>query len=234
MRRVCLVILSASLVATLGCGRENYEKRQAKTMEKIRYDRRVGKNLMPAASEKKFTDLAIFLRPPKDEAPAKAGTLTVAEGQFDLEPSFIDKDGTTLQVLGRVKQPKKPPTKGAAPAPALPPRGEFNAEVIATLATTFGATDALAVTKLKDETKRGNRFKRLLFNANEKDIELYTIKQDNHEVALIFVYDPKLKATLSSKIQLCLETLAVGPKASRNFNGGASEEEADAGAPIPL
>ncbi len=237
MRRVWLVIASASLVATtlFGCGRENYEKRLSNTLTKLEYERRVKKNLMPAANEKKFTDLAIYLQTPKDEAQAKAGQLPVGEGQFDLDASFLDpKADAVLHVLARVKQPKKPPTKGAAPAPALPPRGDFNAEVINTLATQFGASDNLAITKFKEETKRGNRFKRLMFNANDKDVEVWSLKQDNHEVALIFVYDPKLKAALSSKVQLTLETFAVGPKATRNFSGGAAEEEADAGAPIPL
>ncbi len=232
MRRVCLVIISSALVAGLGCGRENYERRLSNTLTKLEYERRVNKNLMPAANEKKFTDLAIYLRAPKDQALAKAGQLPVAEGQFDLDASFLDpKVDSVLHVLARVKLPKKAPAKGAAPAPAPTTRGEFNSEVINTLATQFGASDNLAVAKFKDEAKRGNRFKRLMFNANEKEVEVWSLKQDNHDVALIFVYDPKLKAALSSKILLCLETFTVGPKATRALNGGV-EEEAEAAPPV--
>ena len=241
MRRVWLMIATATLVAFVGCGKKSYEERLAKTLEKLDYDRRLKKNLNEApASEKKFTDLGIYVRPPKDELLAKTGQLPVTEGQFDLDASFNDtKDNTALHILARVKMPKKPPTKGATPAPATPPRGAFDAEVISVLAGVFGSPDALQAPKFNAEktSKMGNSFKRLIFTTNEKDkeVKLYIYKQDAHDVALIFVYpsDPKAKGLMSSKIEYCLDSFATGEKAKRLYAGGAAEEE-EAVAPGPL
>jgi len=201
----------------------------------LEYDRRVKKNLMPASDDKRFKDLALWIQPPKEEVIAKTGQLPVAEGQFDLDASFNDKSDAALHVLARVKLPKKAATKGAAPAPPPVARGEFGRDVLGVLAGVFGSAEGLDNPKFADESKRGNRFKRLIFNANEKEVKVYTYKQDAHEVALIFVYDPKLRASLASKVDLCLETFAAGAKATRLQNGGA-EEEADGGggAPVPL
>jgi hypothetical protein len=105
------------LVAAIGCGRENYQKRIDAQLEKLRYDRRVEKSLMKPPTDKKFDDLSIFVRPPKEETQAKAGQLPVTEGQFDLDASFTDKSDSALHVLARVKMPKKAAAKGA-PAPA--------------------------------------------------------------------------------------------------------------------
>jgi hypothetical protein len=238
MRRVWVVIASAALVTCVGCGKKSYEERLAKTLEKLDYDRRVKKNLNEAPKDdKKFTDLALYVRPPKDEVLAKAGQLPISEGSFDLDASFIDaKDNTVLNVLARVKQPKKPATKGAPPVAAPPPRGPFDAEVLSVLATLFGSPEALQTPKFVEESRKGGtRFKRLIFSTNEKDkeVKLYIYKQDNHEVALIFVYDVKSKGLMASKIEYCLDTFAAGAKASRLYSGGAPEEE-ESGSPVPL
>jgi hypothetical protein len=231
MRRVWVVIATAALVAVVGCGRKSYEERLGKTLEKLEYDRRLKKNLMDPPSEKKFMDLAIYLRAPKEEALAKAGQLPVSEGQFELDASFNDKTDANLHVLARVKMPKKAPAKGAPPVAALPPRGEFVADVLGVLSNLFGSPEGLQTPKFSDESKKGNRFRRLIFAAGDKEVKLYTYKQDNHEVALIFVYDPKLKGLLATKIDLCLESFATGAKATRLYSGGAAEEDAEGGAP---
>jgi len=239
MRRVWVLIAVASVVTGIGCGRQNYEKRLQATLEKLDYDRRISKNLDPAPKdEKKFTDLTIYVRPPKGMALAKTGQLPVTEGQFDLDASFIDaKDASsTLHVLARVKLPKKPPTKGAAPVAAPPPRAEFVGEVLGVLSNVFNAPDALQTPKFSDEVrpKSGNRFKRLIFPANDKEVKLYTYKQGNHEVALTFVYDPKVKGAISSKIEYCLDAFAVGEKATRLYNGGTADEEEATGPAGPM
>ena len=239
MRRVWVVIAMAVLVAGsgVGCGRKSYEERLAKTLEKLDYDRRIRKNLMDAPKEeKKFTDLAIYVRAPKEEALTKAGQLPVSEGQFDLDASFNDaKDGSTMHILARVKLPKKPAAKGAPPVAAPPPRAEFVGEVLRVLSDVFGGPDALQSPKFTEEVrpKSGNRFKRLLFTANDKEVRLYTLKQANHDVALIFVYDPKNKGLMASKIEYCLDSFAIGEKASRLYQGGAADEDESA-PPVPL
>lgn len=235
MRRWCLLLLAPSLLAVAGCGRESYAKRLDATVERMKRERRIEKNLNPAPKgDKRFTELAIFVRPPKDEAAAKTGQLPVGEGQFDLDASFADpKADSKLHVLARVKLPKKPATKGAPPPPPPAARGDFPRDVLAVLAGEFGQVEGLTNPKFVDESKRGNRFKRLVVTANEKEVKLYTYKQDNHDVALVFVYDPKLRGVLNNKIDLCLETFAVGPKAGRNYNGDEPEEE-EAGAVVPM
>jgi hypothetical protein len=238
MRRVWLVIASAALVAGVGCGKKSYEERLGKTLEKLEYDKRVKKNLNEAPKEeKKFTDLAIYVRPPKDEVLAKAGQLPVTEGSFDLDASFNDtKDNTTLHILARVKMPKKPAAKGAPAVATPPPRAPFDSEVLGVLSSVFGSPEALQTPKLVEESRKGGtRFKRLIFLTNEKDkeVKLYIYKQENHEVALIFVYDIKAKGLMATKVDFCLDTFAAGPKASRLYSGGVSDEE-ETVAPGPL
>jgi hypothetical protein len=231
MRRVCLILCSACLVALIGCGRENYDKRLVKTLEKMKYDQRLTKNLNPAPTEKKFTDNAIYVRPPKDEVYAKASPLPISDGQFDLDASFNDKTDSFLYVLARVKKPKKTPTKGAPPTPAPTNRGAFDADVIGVLAGVFGSPEALLNPKFVDEVKRGNRYKRLIFNVEDKEVKLYLYKQDIYEVALVFVYTNKLKGPISSKIDLCLDSFATGPKAKTLLEGGKADEDGE-GTPV--
>src|SRR3954462_7566273 len=104
MRRVWVAMVVALLMtaAVSGCGRKSYEERLTRTLEQLEYTRRLNKNLMPPPSEKKFQDLGIYLRPPKDQALAKTVQLPVTEGQFDLDASFNDKADSALHVLARV------------------------------------------------------------------------------------------------------------------------------------
>ena len=235
MRRWCLLLLASSLVFASACGRESYTKRLDFTLTRMKRNQRIERNLNPAPKgDKKFTDLSIYVRPPKDELPTKTGQLPVAEGQFDLDASFVDKAGPTLHTLARVKLPKKAPTKGAPPPPPPAARGDFARDVLAILASEFNSPEGLTNPKFVDENKLGNRFKRLVVLANEKEVKLYTFKQDNYDVALIFVYDPKLRGALSPKIDLCLETFATGPKATRNYNGNEPDDEDESSAVVPM
>ena len=235
MRRVWLVTVSAALVIAVGCGRENYEKRMRTTLENLEYARRLKKNLMDPPGEKKFQDLSIFIRAPKEEAMAKTGGLSVGEGQFDLDASFIDAAGSTLHLLARVKMPKKPPTKGAPPPPPAAARGEFVGDVLGVLINNLGSPEGLQAPKFVEErTKKGNTFKRLIFTAGDKEARLYTYKDGNHEVALVFIYDAKLKGPLSSKIDLCLDSFRTGLKATQAYAGANPDEEPESGPPVPL
>ena len=187
---------------------------------------------MDPPGDKKFLDLAIYIRPPKEEVLAKTGSLPVTEGQFDLDASFVDKTDSTLHLLARVKMPKKAPAKGAPPPPAPAQRGEFVSDVLGVLASIAGP-EGLPTPKFVDESKRGNRFRRLIFSANDKEVKVYTYKEGNHEVALIFVYGAASRNTLASKIDLCLESFATGAKAARLYsNGGQAEEETETSAPL--
>ena len=236
MRRAWVILLLASTVVASGClGRKSYEERLEKTLAKLEYERRLKKNLMDPPAEKKFQELAIYVRAPKEEALAKTGQLPVGEGQFDLDASFNDKTDSTMHMLARVKLPKKAPAKGAPPVAAPPARGEFVGEVLGVLSNVFGSPEALQAAKPVEENKKGNRFKRVMFASPDgKEVKVYTIKEGIHEVALIFVYDPKLKGLMAGKIDLCLESFAIGPKATRLYSNGGADEEADTSAPAPL
>jgi hypothetical protein len=183
---------------------------------------------MEAPNDKKFTDLNIYVRPPKDEVYAKAGQLPIGEGQFDLDASFNDKVDATMHLLARVKKQKKAPTKGAPPPPPPVARGAFKAEVLGVLANVF-PSDALLNPKFTPDKK----FERLMFTSNDKEVKLYTYKDSDYEVALIFVYDPKLKGPLSSKIELCLDAFATGQTAAKMFSGGNPDEETE-GPVVPM
>jgi hypothetical protein len=71
------------------------------------------------------------------------------------------------------------------------------------------------------------------FTVGDREVRVHTIKEGSHEVALIYIFDPKVKATVGPAIELSLETFAVGPKAKRLYTGG-SEEEPEAGPAVPL
>ncbi len=111
MRRVWVVIASALLVAVVGCGRKSYEDRLGATLRKLEYDRPLKTNLMDPPAEKKFQELQIYVRAPKDQALSKTGQLPVAEGQFDLDATFSEKTDANLHILARVKMPKKAPVQ---------------------------------------------------------------------------------------------------------------------------
>jgi hypothetical protein len=228
------MILSASLIAAFGCGKKNYDERMTKTLDKMKYDQRLRKNLEDAPTDKKFTDLAIYIRPPKGEVMVKASQLPVGEGQFDLDASFNEKTDASLHVLGRVKKTKKPATKNAPPTPPPTARGAFDADVLAVLSTLYGSPDALLTPKFVEEVKRGNRFKRLIFTAGDSEVKVYIFKDATYEVALIFVYNVKLKGPISSRIDLSLESFTVGQKATHLFNGGKADEEVESGPAGPM
>lgn len=228
MRSWLWVGVAPVLILAVGCGSENYNKRLEQTIAQMKRDRRLSKNLEQAPSgEKRFTDLAIYVRSPKGETLNKAGALPVPEGQYDLDATFADKGAdAALHLLARVKLPKKPPAKGQ-PAPAAPaPRGDFTRDVLDILNSQFGPVDSFTAPKFAREQKGENQYQRLITLANNKEVALYTYKKDNTEAALVYVYDPKLKGTLRDKIDDSLTTFASGPKASRTYSGADPDEEA--------
>jgi hypothetical protein len=236
MRRVWLTMASVLLVAVVGCGRENYKTRQSTTLVKMKYDKSLKDNLNDAPTEKKWSDLAIYLRPPKNETLAKVGQLPVGEGQFDLDASFLDKTDSSLHILARVKKPKKPATKGPATvATPAAPKGPFDGDVMTALSSSvYGPTEAIVTPKFVEEVERGNRFKRLIYSSGENEVRLYLYKQDNYDVALIFVYNVKIKTAMNAKIRLTLGSFAIGPRATHLIQGGKADDETEGGPAGPL
>jgi len=233
------MVATAILVLSGGCGSKSYEYRLDKTLESMRYRKRLDDNLMPPPAKgiAPFEELSIFLRPPKNLAQSKEFQMTVLEpGQFDLESSFFEEKKQNLHVLARVK--KRPASKKpAAPTPAdTAVRGEFNRDVVNIVGNVYGVTDDLGVEKFKEVSKKANKFKFHTFATSDKNVQVYLYKSDPYEVALIFDYPSSEQANLASKINLALESFAVGPKAKNRFAGslgdeGPGEDGASGGAP---
>jgi hypothetical protein len=236
MRRVlALVSTTGLLLGVVGCGARSYEIRLNTTLENMKYRKKLDDNLMPAPMKGKLEQLQIFLRPPKSlEGPAQEFQLIVLEpGKFDISDSFYDtKAKQNLHVLARVKLPKGADAKKKTAEPQPTNRGEFVPDVFAVLHSGYGLE--VDQSKLKDESKKGNKYKHLTLDAGDRVIQLYLYgaKTSQYEVALIFV-SPKSAPIDQTRITLCLESFAVAEKARRIFGGGSEAEPTEGGAPAP-
>lgn len=241
MRRVFAMLFSVNLILVIGCGKPAYDKRIERTIEKLAYERELNSKLMPAPAQAdgKFQELSVFVRPPKGNEYFKTFFLGAPPaGLFDITESFTDKaTGHSMHVIGRLKQAKKAPAKGAAPAPEEPvvARGEFSADLLGFLQQVYGASEEIDLSKLKADTKKANSFKKLSFvsagpNNTSTTVQVYIYKKDPYDAALIFTIPTSGLSKQISTIDLCLENFAVGEKAKRIYTGGESEEEGVEGA----
>jgi hypothetical protein len=243
MRRVCVNLASACLLLIVGC--RDYDVRMEKTLEEMKYQQRLEKNLEKAPLKGALQTELIYVRPPKGlTGPTKTFSLVAVEpGKFDLENSFIDQaKQASLHVLARHKKPKAPPKKGVKPT-EVAPRGDFTAEVIDLVKAAYGADD-LTPSKFKAMSKRHegreNAYKEAKLDLATKEvlIYLYGDKNSPYNVALIYEYPKSEVNNLSPKIGLSLEAFAVGEAAQRAFAGGTEieggEEGGDTGQAVPV
>jgi hypothetical protein len=232
------MLAAAGLLIAVGCGR-SYEDRLQQTLERMKYEKRLNDNLEPAPKKEdgKFHEAQIFVRPPKGLAFSKDGfTLsTLEEGKFDLAASFTGEKGS-LHILARKKVPKGAAKKKGQPEAEAVPRGEFIPDVVAVLNPIFSTE--VDTSKMKEVTKKGsvgvgNKFKAIptfeVANGENVQVYFYGAKTDVHQVALIFQYPKADHAKLTSQIELCLESFAVGERAARAYRGGSDEEGAEGG-----
>ncbi|WZO97377.1 hypothetical protein EP7_004409 [Isosphaeraceae bacterium EP7] len=240
MRRVSVLLFSASLLVATGCGLKRYEQRMDLSLEKLKYEKRLADNLAPPPTDPRFQELGIYVRPPKGLELTKVFQLgDVPPGLYDVEASFIEPQKQQMHIVARNKQAaKKAVPKGQA-APPKAARNDFNADVLqGMLGPVYGVTEEVQLTKLKDETKKappgvgaGNKFKRLLFQvatgATTSDVQVYIYKQDPYDVAFVFVFPTGDANKAASKIELTLESFAVGERARRIFSGGSADEEGE-------
>jgi len=240
MRRVWVLLASASLVAAWGCG-NSYNFRMEQTLEAMHYLKRLNENLMPAATKGKFEELLIYIRPPKNLQPAKEFLLPLPEaGKFDLEASFLETQSSvdaqqpvgeapkqvslqkqSLHMLARVKRPKNPAAKKKAEPTN---RGKFTTDVLALINAAYSPPTEPTLDKFKPTEKKKNVFKQHSFAVGGKNVQiyLYGAETDPYVVALIFEYPSS--ESLHSKIELCLESFAVGTKARNAFSGTIGPE----------
>jgi hypothetical protein len=242
MRQACVIMASTCVLLIVGC--RDYDVRLAKTLDEMKYQQRLEKNLETAPTKGSLQGELIYVRPPKGlSGPTQTFGLAVVEpGKFDLENSFIDQaKQASLHVLARHKKPKAPPKKGAPPT-AETSRGDFTADVIELIKAAYGTED-LTASKFKPVSKRHEgrenlyRETKLDLNTKEVLIYLYGDKNGPYNIALIFEYLKTELNSLSSKIGLSLEAFAVGEAAQRAFSGGGDEggeEGADSGQPMPI
>jgi hypothetical protein len=225
MRRLLALLTSGMVVFVVGCGSRSYQARLDKTYALLQYQDRVDKALMPAAKESLEQNL-IYIRPPKNLAKMKEFSLTVLEpGKFDVAETFVEGDALKLHVLARVKKLKDPKKKAAAEPPAT----DFRGDILSIINNIFSVE--LDGNKAKEETKKKNKFRHLSFEVSGKVVQVYLYgdKATSHQVALVFEYTKGADA--SSKIDLCLETFAVGEKARQAFSGNDTMEDAVEGTP---
>ena len=246
MKRVIAVLASASFVVAIGCS--DYDIRMGKTLEEMRYAKRLNTSLEEAPTKGSLQGDEIFVRPPKGlTGPTQAFSLTgVDPGKFDIENSFIDeKKGTSLHVVARIKKPKAPPNtkKGATPAEPAVPRGKFIDDVVELVKAAYNVE--LAPGQFKNESKshlsRENAYKAAKLDMTTKQVEVYVYTESNgvREVALVFEFPKAELNYMNPKIALCLESLAVGDRAKRSFEGTISDLDAGGeaiapGTPAPL
>jgi hypothetical protein len=256
MRRVWVILASAGLMVAWGCG-NSYDIRLNKTLEDMKYRKRLDEMLMPHLTKNKFEELLIFLRPPKKLELAKEFLLPLPEpGKFDLEASLLETtkaaDNPTpggeapktvseapkqsLHILARVKRPKNPASKKKVVEPAN--RREFPTDVLALVNAAYAPPAEVTLDKFKETTKKFNTFKQYAFTVGEKYVQIYiyapkkdAVKTDPYEVALIFEYPSSEHNNLSGKIELSLEAFALGNRAKSGFSGGVGEPAAGTSAP---
>jgi hypothetical protein len=241
MKRAVAILTGLSLVLAIGCAGD-YDIRLGKTIENKKYQKRLNDNLEGPPTKTNLQNVNIFVRPPKGlQGPAKTFGLAVDEsGRFDVEDTFFDaQKQANLHVLARVNTPKAANKKSSKAAESAP-RGDFTADVLDLVKNAYGTE--VDASKLKSGSKshggRTNSFKTLTLDLTAKEVKVYLFGDKNspEKVALIFDYPKEESRTLTPKIDLCLESFAVGGAASRAFSGGGDEalgEEVGGGAPTP-
>jgi len=226
MRRILVVLAGAVLFLAVGCGLHSYEARLTQTLDNMKYQDRLNRMLQPPQTKGKWEEVSVYLRPPKSLVQAKEWQLSPTEpGKFDLEASLLEPQKQSMHVLVRVKRAK--PTGKKTPTPAdTVDRSDFNRDVLAVVNDSYKPPEDLTTAKFKPESAKSNDYKYLTTTIDGRNVQVYFLKKDNYDVALIFEYPKTEQANLFSKIKLSLETFAVGEKARRYFSGASSEEEA--------
>jgi hypothetical protein len=215
MKKVFVVLSSASLVLAIGC--RDYDFRLENTLEEKKYEKRLDDNLEPAPTQGLLQGDLIFVRPPLGlgAKPTEAFGMPVTDtGKFDIENSFIDqKKGTSLHVVARVKKQKPPSAKKTAAPVETTARGKFIDDIVELVKAAYSIELAPAEFKPEPHShkNRVNDYKAVRKDLTTKEVEVYVFSEPSgvHEVALIFEFPKDQKNFISPKIGLSLESFAV-------------------------
>ena len=189
MRRTCETAVTVALLLVAGCGGRSYELRLNRTIEYMKYQKKLDQFLGPAPTQGRWSALSIYVRPPKPLTESKEFQLTVVEpGQYDLAASFVEPQKKGLHVLARKKQPKDAAKKKAPTAADTAVRGDFNGDVITLINSVYGVELQKGDKKKQEEKKRDNTFQHQFFNVPDgtKTVHLFLYKNDPYDVALVF------------------------------------------------
>jgi hypothetical protein len=232
MKRVFAIVAIGCLLLVAGC--RDYDLRLEKTLDEMKYQQKLTKNLEKAPTKGLLQQELIYVRAPKGfTGPTQTFGLTVVEpGKFDIENSFIDQaKQASLHLLARHKKPKAPTKKKGVAPTEPPPRGDFTAEVIELLKVAYGAEIEPSLFKptSKRHGGRDNTYKeaKLKLANKEVQIDLFGDKNGPYNVALIFEYPETEKKDVSTKIGYSLESFAVGEAARRAFAGHGDADVGD-------
>jgi hypothetical protein len=219
-------------LACWGCG--NYEERLEQSLNRMKEQARLDQYLNPPVGSN-FQAERIALRTPRPlpSEPSDFGLIPgLGNELFDIRSSFVaaaQGGGTELglHVLGRHKAPPRADAKNAPPQPDLSQRGDFTQDVLNLLGRIHSEIQNQTPTKV---VKKSNEFNRWAYTANNNAVEVYVMNRrignEDYNLALIWEVPPKNMATYRSPIDMCLETLAVGPDAARSFNQGPGGTDA--------
>ena len=232
MNRVIAMIVAGIFGLAVGCGTQSYEKRLEKTIENMSYQKCLNANLTDPPTRGRLQELQIYIRPPKNmTGPTPTSQLAALKPEkFDVVSSFIEPEKQSLHLLARVKSPKTPTNKAPTTAETAT-QEDFNTDVMGLVKSAYGVE--LDAGQFKEDTRRNNAFRSKTLDCNDKIVQIFLYggknsfhdKNRSHEVALIFEYLKTERNAVDPKIELCLESFAVGERARRAFAGGEIEEE---------
>ena len=238
IRSVALLCSAAlTCAAILGCHKD-YEHRLNDTLERMKYQQRLDANLAAAVEEPLHQPHDVFLRPPITLEKAAGNVLNALPGLFDANISFLESGSDKpieaadkVHVFVRHKLPTPAtPKKGAAPPPALPGLG-LRKDVVDDALALFPMAQTSKMEGPRDIDKRGNKFKQRIFTNTQlgRAWEVYSYITPKKDYEVVIVVERADKSSIAEKVNLMLESFAVGDRARKRFGGDLDDSDSGGG-----
>ncbi len=234
-----LILILATLILT-GCS-QSYETRMDRTIQNIKYNDRLDRNLKPPAQSAGLADNNIYLRPPQPmDLQSGFGLPGFPIDQFEAAAQY-QAENANLYVLARYDAATRAAEQEQG---AMIERGDFRESILSYLRNAYGNANVdveIAASSLERVDYRSEIYNKsitydqLVFLVSGFEIEIYihepSDKPDYH-VALIFAMPEIDRPDYAEKIRLCLQELAVGSDAQQKFRGGLGPIDSGGG-PAP-